>query len=311
MSALILFKENFLNAFSLNNTLTKPVIKMKFITYFTFLWIVLFTISSCKDEVPEPPFVVPDVDTSYINPTIETAQARMLLMEEHSGQRCPACINGFEASNIINNNFPGRINFLNIFTFPSDEAVFPNFITEPGSDLEEVHGTIFGWPSASFDRKEVIEPGEILVNNVSEWQSIVSQNLNAATFVNVHVNNDYDEATRSLNSKVVIHFTDDIPINDLRLSVALTEENVIDRQFDGFMSIPDFEHKHVFRDMLTPFDGIPLTEGNEMGREYVRKFEYSIPVLWQETEMKVIAFVHRLSDDSKVVYQSAGTMAIE
>jgi hypothetical protein len=85
----------------------------------------------------------------------------------------------------------------------------------------------------------------------------------------------------------------------------LTESNIIDAQTIPKVGIvTDYKHKHVLRDMLTPFDGIALTEALSKGTKIKRDFTYTLPATFNAKECEVIAVLHQVGQ-SKEVLQAA------
>ena len=75
----------------------------------------------------------------------------------------------------------------------------------------------------------------------------------------------------------------------------ILENNIIDAQEDLNEVIEDFEHNHVLRTMLTPFDGEELSSQFEKGEVVTRNYEFTLPEdenLWKVGDIEIVVFVH-------------------
>jgi hypothetical protein len=96
------------------------------------------------------------------------------------------------------------------------------------------------------------------------------------------------------------------------LTVALTEDDVIDAQEMPFGSHPgfkqDYPHPHLLRDVLTAATGNAIL-GNiatiAPGRIYERTFIYEVKAGWNPDKLHVIAFVSGNDGANKEVVQAA------
>ena len=75
----------------------------------------------------------------------------------------------------------------------------------------------------------------------------------------------------------------------------ILENNIVDAQEDLTDIIEEFDHNHVLRTMLTPFDGLPLQQNSGQDGLFRNQFEFEIPVdehLWKVEDLEIIVFVH-------------------
>ena len=81
-------------------------------------------------------------------------------------------------------------------------------------------------------------------------------------------------------------------LNDpLKLVVTITEDYIIDWQtIEGEGNIPDYEHNHVLRNVLTPAlgDSIGVFEANEI-KSY--SFSYTLDNEWVKSNCNIVAYV--------------------
>jgi hypothetical protein len=91
-------------------------------------------------------------------------------------------------------------------------------------------------------------------------------------------------------------------IGEHHLSIMLTENNIVDAQtLPAKGVVKDYKHKHVLRDMLTPFDGVALTEILSKGAKIKRDFTYTLPATFNAKECEVIAFLHKVGQTKEVL----------
>ncbi len=202
---------------------------------------------SCKEEI---------IDIKLID---YQPGDRYILLEEFTGVRCVTCPQG--AAEIANLKSIYGKNLIPIaihagffaFTLPSSKY---DFKISKGQQLHDWFGSPDGYPSAVINRNVYSgEPGIHLGRN--QWANYINQELLKAPKVKIKITNTYNESTRQLDINVEVEAQQDI-INELRLTVLLKEDNIIDIQKDTDApggEVKDYVHKYVLRDILTNFDG--------------------------------------------------------
>ena len=87
----------------------------------------------------------------------------------------------------------------------------------------------------------------------------------------------------------------------------ITEENIVGFQnVYGVGPAPDYNHKHVLRDILnSDYKGeVILTAGNPITNTQVVINDYTIPTDWDVDNCHIIAFVHNRSATNLEIHQA-------
>ncbi len=268
---------------------------MKFIKYITL--VSLFGVSACVEQM----VMIPE------NPTIDTE--RVVLLEELTGVDCPNCPKGALAAKEIQANFPGQIVVV---------AIHGEFLAEPLStsnydfrfpeaeDLENYLKPWDGKPAAAINRTEVEGSSEFSETNTDLWQGIVEDELAKTHVLNLIADVNYNPDTRT----VQVNTAGNPLVNlegDYNITVMLTENHIIDAQKNVSVIIDDYEHEHVLRMFLTPFDGTFFGSNLGAGELYNNGFSGTLPDedgTWIAENMEVVVLVHRVDGSHKEVMQA-------
>lgn len=250
-------------------------------------FILVTAFSSCYEPVIDIPLVEPQTGDRYI------------LLEEFTGVRCVTCPQG--AAEIANlKSFYGK-NLIPVAIHAGFFAVkYPgsryDLKTSNGQSLHDWFGAPDGYPSAVINRQVFAgESGLHLGRN--QWANYISQQLQVIPKVKLSMRANFNESTRQLEVTVDVEAQEDIN-RDLRLSVLLKEDNIVDIQADvnapGGL-VPQYNHKYVLRDMLTNFDGNFLTNRMRFKDKVSQTLVYQVPDeengWWKAGDMQIVAFV--------------------
>lgn len=275
---------------------------MKHIFYLLIISCFLF---SCEEI---PPVINPITNQGDCPLTDESAvadQQRQVLIEEFTGVRCVNCPAGTEAiENLIDIHGEQLIAISlhsGFFSPPYNESLF-DFRTVDAESILSFLGPPIGYPSAVVNRK-LFSGEDDLQLPIAQWAGVIEQELAQAPAVRIAIAKEYEPATRALEVQVSLFVDEDLSDQTIRLSVALIEEGVQDYQLtpDGLLST--YTHKHVFRDMLTVFDGNPLIEMPEAGAQFCQSLTGMVDQAWDAEKCEIIAFVS-LAGEQKDVLQA-------
>ncbi len=287
-----------------------------------FISVLILTLASCEEEPPGINYKLPTstFDTTFILDEIPNAQVKEVLLEDVTGVSCVNCPEAaLIAKGIVTAN-PGRVNVValyNTISGPLGNPVnhppvvsafdFRSLLASEICQMVAIPGSI---PIGYINRKKF--PGKLdPIVPRDEWVSSVNAELLESTPVNISASASYNESTKELTTDVAIIYTASVS-GDNFISVSILEDSIIDAQeskdgIGGVVFIPNYEHRHVMRDMYTASVGdllntttqITLTPGRVIKRRYVKKIEKLVPY----SHFKVVAFVHQ-DPTSKYVYQS-------
>ncbi len=253
-------------------------------------------------------------DSSYIETSIPAADAKVVLLEEFSGVHCPNCPKGHIASeNIIAAN-PNKVVGVTLhvnesrdaLTHPYNFANAQNFQTEEATSIEAAFAHYASMPCALIDRVHFSgEPVEA-VSNYNAWAADVTSQLAVTTPVNIKMTNSWDNATRTIRTRIELHYTEAVTA-DQNLSVMIAEDGIVNPQYNQTLGGIDtfYTHHHnILRKMMTAATGNTISYPKEKGRVVIYYLESkNIPALWKEDHLNIIAFVHN-SGSSQTVIQT-------
>ncbi len=238
---------------------------------------------SCEEQmVMIPEFPVPTGD-------------RVVLIEELTGVDCPNCPKG---STILNNliaQFEGQVIGIGIhgdlLTTPLSGSKY-DFRNEFSQQIEQSFG-IFAKPCAVINRVQFPDQGELEIYGEDTWLTYVVQELEKAPKIELSVSSAYNSSNRTAAIEVNATGLENVS-DQLKLSVVITEGNIIDVQKDQSEIIQEYNHKHVLRTMLTNWDGDNFSSGIDVGQTVTSSFNFEVPEeegLWKIEDLEVVVYV--------------------
>lgn len=269
---------------------------------------VAFNVSSCKE-------IGPDInlgnnqnvvsDTTYVESPVATPEARLVLIEEFTGVRCPNCPQGHDIIANIKSANPDKVVSVSLHPINSLGAPYSfsaqDFRSQKAQTLFDYLGQIGLQPAAAINR--TLFGGEIkLLLDKSKWTSYTGQQLSGTTTpVNVLIDKTLDTTNNQLTIAVELHYT--APVTETnKLTVVLTESDMVTAQLDGADIDTFYVHKDVMRDFISDTQGDLLTTTLEAGRVIRKVYKKTLDAAWKPENMHIVAYVHE-SQNSKVVYQ--------
>lgn len=263
---------------------------------------------SCEEQM----VMIPEVD----NPGTE----RVVLLEDLTGASCSNCPAASTIAKDIQLTFPGKVVVVGIHGDLLSEPTFNSkydFRFEEAEALENYLGFFFGKPAGAINRTQIEGDPEFSISTPERWQNIVQEELSKPHVLNLFAEVDYDEQTREVSVSAGATAVVDLEGN-YNISVMLTENHIIDSQDKnegmGTVTIEDYEHNHVLRKMLTPFDGESLGTDLSTGNLISKTFSGTLPAedgTWIADNMEVVVFVHRVDGGFKNVVQAFETHLTE
>ena len=233
---------------------------------------------------------------------------RVVVVEEFTGVQCVFCPPGAEEIENLLTLYPENLIAISVhngfFATPVPGKNQFDFRTEDGNFLETFLGQPDkGYPSSVINRKEF--PGEGSLHTPQPtWAGYVAQEVAQEAVIGVNLTATYDPATRELRANVIGIAREDID-HPVRMTVLVVEDGIIDYQKDiRFGDVPDYEHKHVLRDIITTNPEGDMVAPNGLLSGVNLSFEVTtiIPEEWKVEKCKVIAFA--TNADNKEILQA-------
>ena len=251
---------------------------------FKYLCLAVFLVlfSSCLEkEVIIPPLQIDD-------------RGKTVLIEELTGVRCPNCpsanarlesIKFLYGENIVTVAIHG-----DLLTMPLAESS-QDFRNRYASQLENNFRPFVGKPSIVINRK--LFPSFSLIANPlqDQWQSLIESELQKEQTLSI--TSDIEDTDNTITMNIGI-----IPVSDIQdnlwLHAMITESHIIDPQQDVTSIIPDYEHNHVLRHMITPIDGRYIGnqfDPNQIYNQSIALDKNEIQEHWVLKNVSLIIFV--------------------
>jgi hypothetical protein len=139
----------------------------------------------------------------------------------------------------------------------------------------------------------------------ASWAGFIADEMGLDPEVKIGIDSKLATNEEDLTVEVTLFPQMDLLYEDLRLTVLITEDNIEDLQLTPSSSDPDpsYKHKHVLRDVITPYDGMLISEALVTGAPYSETFTYKMPAEWVKENCNVVAFISRGEEDFKDVLQ--------
>ncbi len=270
---------------------------MRNLPFGILLVLFLFNLSACEEVPPEiNPIGGGGVDTSSIS-------NRKVLIEEFTGVRCVNCPAGSAVIQDLKDQYGERLVVVAVhagfFSPPYPESQV-DFRTPESDAILNLLGQPLGYPSAVVNRK-LIEGEDDLQLGSSLWPGFIAQELERPAPVEISLAHTFDPSDRSLELEVEIQAIEELPPDEILLSVILTETDISDVQLTPNGKQADYVHKYNLRDMLTAPTGSLITaELNNSGLA-LRNYFASVPNTWIAENITLVVLVHRAGDSREVL----------
>ena len=260
--------------------------------------IILF--SACEEQMVMIPFDPP------------TVSGKVVLVEELTGVKCPNCPAGSARLESILTKYPKNVVVVGIhgrlLTEPLKESAY-DFRNPDSEALDEYLKPYLGKPSAYINR--TVFSDEYWGNPViGQWESIVEDELEKPQITELSIVKNYDPTTRVLEVDVTA-FPLETVSGEYKLTIMLTESEIVDAQEDPMTIIEDYVHHHVLRDVITKFDGDAFANTLEESVLITKRYTYTIPEddtgWWNDDHIEVVAFLTNTEGESEEVLQAAKT----
>lgn len=224
-------------------------------------------LSSCN----ETPVTIPDFELPNTQ--------RVVLFEYLTGVKCPNCPKGSAVIKNMLNTFPDKVVVVGVHgrlqTEPLKDSKY-DFRTEFSRQLEEFHRPFLGKPSAMINRLKFSDEPFKAVDLVDLWPSYVEGELKKPQLIDIAITSQYDKDSRRVS--LALGF---LPKVDLKgtfsVSIFVTENRIIDLQETIGRIIPDYEHEHVLRHMMTNVTGDDIGSNLVKNALITKPYSYTIP----------------------------------
>lgn len=266
------------------------LIKLMLLLCLTGFW-------SCDENSPIIPCLSCVDGEVVIEPT-----DKKILVEEFTGVRCVNCPAGSaEIENLLDIHGERMIAIsihAGFFSAPYADSN-EDYTTPEGTALEGFLDAPLGYPTAVINRK-LFENQDDLQLTQASWAGLIQQEKSELSPLVLDLNLDFDETSRELTATTKIQPAETLT-GDYRYSVMVIESDIKDVQLTPAGEIADYSHKHVLRDMMTPFNGEGIEETFTVGTTVEKVHQMVLPDNYNFTNVSVIVLVHEGGGSREVV----------
>jgi hypothetical protein len=289
------------------------------------LLITTVLLTACEEE---PPYINyrasgSSFDSTYVE-TPADPEPKEVLLEDITGVRCPNCPKAAEIAADLLHTHEGRLNviamqpknFSNLLTKPFERAGGDHYDsrydlrTDAAIAIANMVAKPNSLPSGYIDRK-VFAPLTDPILDKEKWVEKVGLQVGQTSPVNLELKAVHDATQNTIVIDVTIRYTQAIAEEKSHnLSIAITQDSLIDVQENGSEYDSAYVSMHLLRDMATSYTGDALNAPLVAGRVFRKRYVYTIPPYsftfpaFDFRNMHVVAYIHE-SGTGKEVLQSA------
>lgn len=251
-------------------------------------------------------------DTTYVESPVAAPQQKNVVIEEFTGVKCPNCPQGHQIIAGLKTQYPERVVSVSFHPINSLGIKYPfsvyDFRSPDAQSLFDYIGQIGQEPAAGIDRKLYSGEAAILLDK-SKWANYVNQQISQTPPVNILLTKSYDTSNHELTIVAEVHYTQNIA-EENKLTVLLTESNMVSAQLNGSVVDTFYVHNDVMRTFITGVQGDAITGTREAGRVIRRVYKTILDAAWKPENMHIVAYVNEYQN-SKAAYQGAEVKVID
>ena len=257
-----------------------------------FVLISFFCFAFACTEVPVE--INPSGNTNNNENSDLKTQLQNVLIEEFTGVQCVNCPAGSEAIEQLLERHGDRLVAVTIhagFWSRKLSSSKQDLKNDASVALLNLLGEPLGYPAAAINRK-AFDVGEGLHLNKDDWAGIINSEKELDPSIALELDSQYDPNTRKLKVTVGMYQREEVGA-EVRLTVMLTESNIIDAQKTPTGTVDDYVHNHVIREMFTNYTGDVVSNLLVKDALVQRDYELTLDDAWVFENMELVALVHR------------------
>lgn len=279
---------------------------MRLVSLFAHISLFAVLFAACSEIPPTINPVVELEGCQAAEPSQVADQGKQVLIEEFTGVRCVNCPAGSAEIENLLSKYGDQLIAVSIhagsFSPPYPQSVY-DFRTDAGTNLLSFLGEPFGYPTAVVNRKKFEGEFDLQLSK-AQWAGYIEKELQTPPLVKMYVSPAYDENTGEVSVDVTLFPAAPFEGQELALTIMVLESGVIDYQETPNGLVADYEHKHIFRNTLTAYNGNLITEPMAAGEIYCKSFAGTINAEWVPGKCDIVALLSYVGD-TKDVLQAA------
>lgn len=229
------------------------------------------------------------------DPTKPPTFYKKVLLEEHTGHKCPNCYNGaVEASRLLT-KYGDKLSMIAVHAGKFAAPAGGGFTLDLRCDIGNAYYTTFGnpaQPSGIINRK--LWEGNEYVCDVNSWDSRIQASLDEELQAGIVVKSTYNEATRKVSANITVYPQVKLE-GTYKITVLITENEIIGIQQNGGSVIQPYTFNHVLRGSMNGAWGSDIITGSaEAGKSIVKNFSMSLDNTWIPENCHVVALLSKV-----------------
>lgn len=182
-----------------------------------------------------------------------TQVLRRVLLEKYTGHTCTFCPAGETIAEELQDSYGSdRLILMSIHQGVFAEISPPNYTTDFTTADGDAYGAVFqpsAYPQGTIDRVRV---NSAYTFSRFAWGTRIAEVIDQPARMEVEISS-LQLSGNQINAQVRIIPLQNLGSTNYKLTLALSEDHIIDYQLDGEASppdVPDYEHNHIFRGTL-------------------------------------------------------------
>lgn len=216
---------------------------------------------------------------------------KKVLLEEHTGPKCPNCKDGADKAEELLSKYGDRLSMVAIhaglFAKPNKTG---NFTLDLRSDVGDIYYSTFkisAQPIGIINRK--LWEGNEYTCDLNSWDNRVQESLDEELQAGIVLKSEYNETTRQLSANVAVY--PQVKLNgSYKITLLITESGIVGQQQNGSEVINPYTFKHVLRGSMNGAWGSDIINGTaEIGLPIRKNFKMTLNETWVPENCHVIA----------------------
>lgn len=221
-----------------------------------------------------------------------SVQNKVFLLEKATGVACGGCPALDDTCQYTVNQHPGKGILIEYHVGPDarPQTGLPDFMTKHGDSLNNSIPYGFCYNMLINRRDRGIPYGYVYIYN--QIQTGATDVIAETSPVNIGMSSTYNSTTREVSIDVEAYYTANGDSSLGLLNIALTEDSIHGKQYDGRISkwVDGYNHMHVFRGNLTGQWGDTISSTTK-GSLFTKTYKYTLPATFNAKNCHLICFV--------------------
>lgn len=234
-------------------------------------------------------------EKAIVIPDLQVGE-RKVLVEELTGIRCQNCPDGAADLLDLSQTLGENLIVVSLHSAAGYDQPFSDSKYDFRSeDCRAVTDYIYvngdpGAPAAAVDRQLLDGQTDIFINR--PWKGSINARAAVSPELGLFMSKTYNTSTRELGITVNVS-PDKVLSGEIRLSVFITEDSIVDVQQKGTQKITNYVHRHVFRDAVSAPTGDNISADISNGSPFSKNYTVTLPEAWDANHCAIVAFVHK------------------